>query len=108
MKYRLNYFSGTNKVILYGANQHEIDMCRCILKSRWPYPISRDEELPLNDKNKAWLFKMKRHPWAVSYGHKHLDRAAELAQSLFHKPIAPPKNTDVDSGKSVLIYLIKV
>ena len=99
---------GTNKVILIGANQQEIEVTRNILKNRWPYPCSRDQELILDDKNKAWLFKLKRHPWAVSYGHKHLDRAAEIAQSLLHKPIAPPKNTDADSGKSILIFLLRV
>ena len=100
--------SGTNKVILIGANQQEIEVTRNILKNRWPYPCSRDQELILDDKNKAWLFKLKRHPWAISYGHKHLDRAAEIAQSLLHKPIAPPKNTDADSGKSILIFLLRV
>jgi len=101
------HLSGTNKVILIGANQQEIEVTRNILKNRWPYPCSRDQELILDDKNKAWLFKLKRHPWAVSYGHKHLDRAAEIAQSLLHKPIAPPKNTDADSGKSILIFLLR-
>ena len=100
--------SGTNKVILIGANQQEIELTRSILKNRWPYPCSRDQELILDDKNKAWLFKLKRHPWAVSYGHKHLDRAAEIAQSFLHKPIAPPKNTDADSGKSIIIFLLRV
>lgn len=83
-------------------------MTRTVLKSRWPYPIGRDEELILDDKHKSWLFKLKRHPWAMSYGHKHLDKAAEMAQSLLHKNLAPPKNTDVDSGKSILVFLIKV
>ena len=100
--------SGTNKVILIGANSQEIDFTRIVLKNRWPYPCSRDEELILDDKNKAWLFKLKRHPWAISYGHKHIDRAVELAQTLLHKPIAPPKNTDADSGKSILIFLLRV
>ena len=95
-------------MILIGANQQEIELTRSILKNRWPYPCSRDQELILDDKNKAWLFKLKRHPWAVSYGHKHLDRAAEIAQSFLHKPIAPPKNTDADSGKSILIFLLRV
>ena len=95
-------------MILIGCQQHEIDLTRAILKGRWPYPISRDEELLLDDTNKAWLFKCKRHPWAMSYGHKHWDRAAELAQSLLHKPLAPPKNTDADSGKSILVFLLKV
>ena len=95
-------------MILIGANQQEIELTRNILKNRWPYPCSRDQELILDDKNKTWLFKLKRHPWAVSYGHKHLDRAAEIAQSLLHKPIAPPKNTDADSGKSILIFLLRV
>ena len=95
-------------MILIGATTHEIDFTRNILKNRWPYPSSRDEELILDDKNKAWLFKLKRHPWAISYGHKHIDRAVELAQSLLHKAIAPPKNTDADSGKSIIIFLLRV
>ena len=95
-------------MILVGCSQHEVDIIRTVLRNRWPYPVSRDEELILDDRNKAWLFKLKRHPWAVSYGHKHLDRAAEFAQTLLHKSLNPPKNTDADSGKSILVFLLKV
>ena len=88
------FFLGTNKLILIGGSRSEIDLVRSVIKSRWPYPISRDEELFLDDKNKAWLFKLKRQPWAVSYGNKSFDRAVEIAQTLLHKSLPPPKNTD--------------
>ena len=95
-------------MILIGGTRSEIDLVRSIIKSRWPYPISRDEELILDDKNKAWLFKLKRQPWAVSYGNKSFDKAVEIAQTLLHKSLPPPKNTDTDSGKSILVFLLKV
>ena len=99
---------GTNKLVLIGGSRSEIDLVRSVIKSRWPYPISRDEELLLDDKNKAWLFKLKRQPWAVSYGNKSFDKAVEIAQTLLHKSLPPPKNTDTDSGKSILVFLLKV
>ena len=102
------YFAGANKLILIGGSQIETDLVRNVIKSRWPYPISRDGELFLDEKNKAWLFKLKRQPWAVSYGNKKFDRAVEIAQTLLRKSISPPKNTDSESGKSVLVFLLKV
>ena len=104
----IKYFAGTNKLILIGGSQTETDLVRNVIKSRWPYPISRDGELFLDEKNKAWLFKLKRQPWAVSYGNKKFDRAVEIAQTLLRKSISPPKNTDSESGKSVLVFLLKV
>ena len=107
-KCSLLLFSGTNKLILIGGSNNETDMVRNVIKSRWPYPITRDEELFLDEKNKAWLFKMKRQPWAVSYGNKSFDKAVEIAQTLLRKSLPPPKNTDADSGKSILVFLLKV
>ena len=95
-------------MILIGGSNNETDMVRNVIKSRWPYPITRDEELFLDEKNKAWLFKMKRQPWAVSYGNKSFDKAVEIAQTLLRKSLPPPKNTDADSGKSILVFLLKV
>ena len=95
-------------MILIGGSPKEIEITRNVLKNRWPYPISRDEELEAAGKSKVWVFKVKRQPWAVSYGHKHLDRAIDMAQGLLHRPFPPPTNTDADSGKSILVFLLKV
>lgn len=95
-------------MILIGGGQNEVDLARTVLMTRWPYPVSRDEELILDDKNKAWLFKLKRQPWAMSYGNKSIDIFMDLAQTMVHKPFSSPKNTDADSGKSIVIFLLKV
>ena len=102
--------SGSNKLVLIGGSPKEIEMTRQVLKTRWPYPISRDEELDVEaaGKSKVWVFKVKRQPWAMSYGHKQIDRAIDMAQGLLHRPFPPPTNTDSDSGKSILVFLLKV
>ena len=102
-------FSGSNKLVLIGGATKEIELARNVLKTRWPYPIVRDEELDWEaGKSPVWVFKVKRQPWAVSYGHKHLDKAIEMAQGILHRPFPPPSNTDSDSGKSILVFLLKV
>lgn len=57
------------------------------------------------------LFKVKRYPWAVSYGNKYLDRTIEWTRSLLRSrqvPIPSPQNSDSESGKSILVFLLKV
>ena len=109
LKKRITIFPGSNKLILIGGGTKEIELARTVLKTRWPYPIIRDEELDMEtSKSRVWVFKVKRQPWAVSYGHKHLDKAMEMAQGLLHRPFPPPSNTDSDSGKSILVFLLKV
>lgn len=104
-----NPLLGSNKLVLIGGGTQEIEIARNVLKTRWPYPIVRDEELDLEaSKSRVWVFKVKRQPWAVSYGHKHLDKAIEMAQGILHRPFPPPSNTDSDSGKSILVFLLKV
>ena len=99
--------------------------------NRWPYPISKDmcisatqinntidnNETP-NKSNlsissssyqQIWLFKVKRYPWAISYGSKKIDRAVETAKHVLPQlSIPPPHNMDPDSGKSLLIFVLKV
>jgi hypothetical protein len=99
--------------MLIGGGQNEVDLTRQVLKSRWPYPITQDKQLILDEQDakkqpKVWLFKMKRQPWAISYGNKQLDRVLEMAQTVLKRPLRPPKNMDADSGKSVLVFLLKV
>ena len=95
--------------MLIGGSPKEVEIARNVLKTRWPYPITRDEELDVEaaGKSKVWVFKVKRQPWAVSYGQKHLDRAIDMAQGLLHRPFPPPTNTDSDSGKSTLVLFLK-
>ncbi len=60
---------------------------------------------------KVWLFKVKRYPWAVSYGNKYLDRTIEWTRSLLRSrqvPIPSPQNSDSESGKSALVFVLKV
>lgn len=59
---------------------------------------------------KVWLFKVKRYPWAVSYGNKYLDRTIEWTRGFLRRqvPIRSPQNSDAESGKSVLIFMLKV
>ena len=57
------------------------------------------------------MFQVKRYPWAVSYGNKHVDRAIESTKELLaNKPIQVPNpgNMDAESAKSLLVFLIKV
>jgi hypothetical protein len=55
--------------------------------------------------------KVKRYPWAVSYGNKYLDRTIEWTRNLLRSrqvPIPSPQNSDSESGKSIIVFLIKV
>ena len=55
-----------------------------------------------------WLFKVKRYPWAISYGNKKLDRTIETMKYLVPQfSIPSPQNMDPDSGKS-LISLVEL
>ena len=57
----------------------------------------------------VWLFKVKRYPWAISYGNKKVDRTVEAAKHLVPQlTIPPPQNMDSDSGKSLIIFVLKV
>ena len=97
--------------------------------NRWPYPISKDtcisatqinntidnnetpskSHQPLSSYQQIWLFKLKRYPWAISYGSRKIDRAVETAKHILPQlSIPPPHNMDPDSGKSLLIFVLKV
>lgn len=56
------------------------------------------------------MFKVKRHPWAVSYGNAYLDRTVAWARAFLGRPAAlpPPRNADAESGRSVLVFALKV
>jgi hypothetical protein len=55
---------------------------------------------------------VKRYPWAVSYGNKHVDRAIESTKELLAKKpninVPNPANMDAESAKSLLVFLLKV
>ncbi len=53
---------------------------------------------------------MKRYPWAVSYGNKFVDCTVDWTRSLIGRQvhISTPQNSDPESGKSVLVHIIKV
>lgn len=81
--------------------------------------VAKEEEK--NDDAKAeggnnkelWQFKVKRYPWAVSYGNKHLDKIVDAvkvaAGEVRQAPEIPePANMDAESAKSVLAFLLKV
>ena len=58
-----------------------------------------------------WLFKVKRYPWAVSYGNKHLDTLIEAVKVVAARKdikLPSPKNMDAESAKSLLVFLLKV
>ena len=77
------------------------------ITSRWPYPLTGDAEI-----SDGWhLFKVKRYPWAVSYGNKHVDRAVEVAKVVLAQrdiSLPNPTNMDSESAKSLLCFVIKV
>lgn len=56
------------------------------------------------------MFKVKRYPWAVSYGNKFVDCTVDWTRSLIGRQvhISTPQNSDPESGKSVLVHIIKV
>ena len=58
------------------------------------------------------FFQVKRYPWAVSYGNKHVDRAIESTKELLAKKpnisVPNPANMDAESAKSLLVFLLKV
>ena len=75
-------------------------------------PITTSPGLPPMGIIFVCLFcKVKRYPWAVSYGNKYLDRTIEWTRSLLRSrqvPIPSPQNSDSESGKSILVFLLKV
>ena len=105
-------------------------MIRNAIKTRWPYPITKDlcvsatqtntsnenenadkkkDALVDSSREQVWLFKMKRYPWAISYGSKKLDRTIETMKYLLPQISIPsPQNMDPDSGKSLIIFILKV
>lgn len=105
--------TGVNRIGVLGGTEADIEAIRKCLQNRWPYPLTHDYKVEKDgNEEEFWQFKVKRYPWAVSYGNKHIDRAIETAQSLIqqHHEITfpPPQNMDAESGKSILVYLIKV
>ncbi len=71
------------------------------------------EKMEVGNNKTLWQFKVKRYPWAVSYGNKHLDKlvdAVKVASSEVRQipPIPEPGNMDAESAKSVLAFLLKV
>eukprot|EP00096_Caligus_rogercresseyi_P014318 TRINITY_DN6810_c0_g1_i1.p1 TRINITY_DN6810_c0_g1~~TRINITY_DN6810_c0_g1_i1.p1 ORF type:complete len:634 (+),score=132.70 TRINITY_DN6810_c0_g1_i1:91-1902(+) len=98
--------SGQNKLCVIGGGSEEKDLIRKAIETRWPYPISQDRSL---EGSQVHIFKVKRYPWAHSYGHKDLDKVILFATSLLptQLSLAPPKNMDTDSGKSLILFLLK-
>lgn len=100
-------------LIANGASEETLEVIRSTLTSRWPYPLTIDEAVASGAS--SWIFKVKRYPWTVSYGNKHLDKLIEGAKKQLAQypqvPIPPPpapKNDDGESAKSLLTYLVKV
>ena len=101
-----------------GASEADLEVIRSVLQKRWPYPLSHDYRVDNSDLSKSdlWYFKVKRYPWAVSYGNKHVDKVIESAKDLLkvkgHAEVAEslpgPNNMDAESGKSIIVFLIKV
>ncbi len=70
------------------------------------------------DDKALWQFKVKRYPWAVSYGNKHLDKLVDAVKVAASEvgagrqtslpDIPEPANMDAESAKSVLAFLLKV
>ena len=122
--------TGHNRLFVLGGNNSEVEVIRNAIQTRWPYPISKDlcisatqtnnsNENDIKDKknieaagssvDQIWLFKVKRYPWAISYGNKKLDRTIETMKYLVPQFSFPsPQNMDPDSGKSLIIFIIKV
>ncbi len=91
-----------------GASEEDLEAIRHCFTSRWPYPLTHDEA---KSDSSYHLFKVKRYPWAVSYGNKHLDKIMELikaAAATRQIKIPDPKNMDAESAKSLLTFLLKV
>ena len=110
----------------------EVEVIRNAIKTRWPYPITKDVCISATQTNPSyenensnsgkknnhllgsssepiWLFKVKRYPWAISYGSKKLDRTIETTKYLLPQLSIPsPQNMDPDSGKSLIIFILKV
>ena len=124
------HLAGQNRIFVLGGDVEEVEVVRRAIANRWPYPISKDSCVSAmqitnaNDNNEQttnksdppssmyeqiWGFKVKRYPWAISYGSKKIDRVVESAKHVFpHLVIPPPHNMDPDSGKSILMFILKV
>ena len=51
---------------------------------------------------------MKRYPWRMSYGSKVVDRAVDRASRLVKQiSIPPPANSDLESAKSVVVFIVR-
>ncbi|CAB4061723.1 unnamed protein product [Lepeophtheirus salmonis] len=99
------HLSGQNKLCIIGGGADERETVRNAIETRWPYPISQDK----NMESQVHLFKVKRYPWANSYGHKDLDKIVKFAASILppHLSFSSPKNMDSDSGKSLILFALK-
>ena len=116
---------GLNRILVSGGAPEDISAIRNCLSSRWPYPLTQDYEAAANDTNEDqaekspsaasyWVFKVKRYPWSVSYGNKHVDKLIESAKVLMANSgrninfaVPNPGNMDSESAKSVLTFLLK-
>ena len=97
--------SNGNVLSLFGGGQEEIEVIRETLISRWPYPIVSDGAI---SNGEGWRWKVKRYPWRMSYGSKVVDRAVDRASRLVKQiSIPPPANSDLESAKSVVVFIIK-
>lgn len=101
-----------NVLVLYGGQEEDVVVVRETLDSRWPYPVVQDAKVGEG----AWTWKVRRYPWRISYGSKFVDRAVNRAAKLVRQlsqdrlrqlPIPPPSNSDMESAKSLVIFLIK-
>jgi len=101
-----------NVLVLYGGEEEDVVVVRETLASRWPYPVVQDGKAGEG----AWMWKVRRYPWRISYGSKFVDRAVIRASKLVRQlsqdrlrqlPIPPPSNSDMESAKSLVIFLIK-
>ena len=93
-----------NMLTLDGGGQEEIEAVRETLSSRWPYPIVSDMAVSTS----AWSWKVRRYPWRMSYGIKLVDRAVDRAAKMVRQiSFPPPNNNDLESGKSLVVFLMK-
>jgi len=93
-----------NVLTLTGGTEEEINVLRETVLSRWPYPIVSDMAISSD----SWSWKVKRYPWRMSYGSKMVDRAVDRATKLVRQlSFPPPNNTDLESAKSLVVFIMK-
>jgi len=101
-----------NVLVLYNGEEEDVEVVRQTLANRWPYPVVQDAQV----QDGVWLWKVRRYPWRISYGSKFVDRAVGRATKLVRQisqdrlpqlGIPPPNNSDMESAKSLIVFLIK-